>query len=72
MIRLCLLHAVVWSQIRSSPSAGSASATALNVTQGFIRAELLDRQRSPVMTGPIALALAIAINKQPANAVRAK
>jgi hypothetical protein len=51
-------------------NAGSASATALDIAQTFIGAEPLDRQRPLVMAGPIALTLAIAIDKQLANAMR--
>jgi hypothetical protein len=64
-----LLLAVVRSQISPPPSANSAPAAALNVAQDFFSLEGINRKLARMMTGPIAFALAEAIDKQLANAV---
>jgi hypothetical protein len=66
-----LLLAVVRSQIRSSPSADCATASALDVAQNFVSLEAVNRQLPRMMTGPVAFALAETIDKQLANAVSA-
>jgi hypothetical protein len=62
---------VVRSQISSPPSADSAPAAALDVLQNFISLEAINRKLPRMMAGPIAFALAEAIDKQLANAVGA-
>jgi hypothetical protein len=47
-----------------------AAATALYVAQRFLCAELLDWQLTEMVTSPIAVTLAVAIDQQLANAVR--
>jgi hypothetical protein len=61
--------AVVWSQISPPPSANGAATAALDVLQNFIRLEAINRKLPRMMAGPIAFALAEAIDKQLANAV---
>jgi hypothetical protein len=67
-----LLLAVIRPQIGTSPATGSASATALNVAQRFICLELLNWQRALMIARPIAITLAVAIDEQAANVMRAK
>jgi hypothetical protein len=64
-----LLLAVVRPQVSPSPSADSAAATAFNISKDLISTEATNRQRSLMMTGPIAFALAEAIDQQLANTV---
>jgi len=45
---------------------------ALNIFNRFVILETINRQRCLMMAGPIAVALAVAIDKQLANAVRAE
>jgi|GEM_PF-1165072 hypothetical protein len=66
-----LLLAVVRSQISSLPSADSAAAAALDITQNFFGLEAINRKLPEMMTGPVALTLAEAIDKQLVNAVSA-
>ena len=66
-----LLLAVVRSQISSLPSADSAAAAALDITQNFFGLEAINRKLPEMMTGPVALTLAEAIDRQLVNAVSA-
>ena len=66
-----LLLAVVRPQISTSPSADRASATALNVGQCFVCAELVNRRLAVMVTGPVAFTLAIA-NRQGAGERRSR
>jgi hypothetical protein len=65
-----LLLAVVGSQVSPPPSADSAAAAAFDVAENVVSLEAVSRQRALMMAGPIAFALAEAIDKQLANAMR--
>src|SRR5262249_35887193 len=67
----CLLLTVVRSKISPSPSAHRTPASAFNIAQDLIGSKATYRQRPVMMAGPIALALAVAINEQLANAMGA-
>jgi len=64
-----LLLAVIGAKVSSTPSAGGAAATGFNISKDLINSEASNWQRALMMTGPIAFALAEAINQQLANAM---
>ena len=68
-LRLFCLLAVVGTNISPPPSACCTPAALLDVAKNFFSPEAIQRQLSRMMTGPIAISFASAIDHQLADAV---